>query len=118
MMVTYNVTEFGKLLFTDKETYPGGVAPTGSTHPIESHIAAAIATKRITESQAVVYALIDAFGPLTDDQLKAITVRAGFAESTARARRSELARAGLIRKLEERGRSDAGNPCAIWEVAR
>ena len=61
-------------------------AKTGATHPIESHIAAAIVTVSLSEQRQVVYALLDAFGPMTDDELKAYAQRTGMAESSARSR--------------------------------
>ena len=71
-------------------------------------------------SQAVVLATLREYGPMTVDELmrrlpRRVTARGrGWDPNRIRPACSELARQGLTYKLMERGRSDAGFPCAIW----
>ncbi len=89
------------------------------TDPDTSHQAAQSVTG-VTETQATIYTIISAFGPVTDERIKQIMDTAGYAvsPSSARSRRAELVVSGHVEAASVKGESALGNPSTRWQVTR
>lgn len=81
-------------------------------HSATSHAAAAAAASSAPRDRARVLALIRESGPISDE---AIADALALNPSTARPRRVELQRDGLIRESGHKGRTRAGRACNLWE---
>lgn len=89
--------------------------PLFADRPTPSAEAAAKQTpsKKATD-QARVLELLTAAGPLTDEQ---IAERLGMEPNTARPRRFDLVKLGLVQAVDEEGRTRTGSRATRWGVA-
>jgi len=87
------------------------------TDPSTSHEAAQ-SVKDVRKSQQAIYALIQALGGATDEELVRRVRSAGIpmSESGVRTRRSELVKHGLVVDSGERKRTVAGRRTIVWTV--
>lgn len=90
------------------------------TDPLESHLAAAHADIKLTETQDRVLVALRMGGPGTDEQ-----IQARFSDwwpdykvspQSIRSRRKELVTVGLVEATGEYGVSSYGNGSAIWKA--
>lgn len=87
------------------------------TDPPTSHQAAATVTYP-SKSKEAIYSFIANYGPVSDEQVKALMDRAGIAisDSGCRTRRSELVREGLVTDSGKRGKTGSGRATILWTV--
>lgn len=75
--------------------------------------AKSVANLRI--SQQAIYALLERYGPLTDEEIHR-KLLVPLSPSGARTRRKELVDLDLVRDSGERGRTASGRKTIKWEV--
>ena len=68
---------------------------------------------KVTGDRARVLKLLAEAGPLTDEQ---IAERLGMGPNTVRPRRGELVRAGMVRAVDDAGRTRTGSKATRWGV--
>ena len=85
--------------------------------PPTSHEAARSVT-RIRESQRFILSVLQAEGPLTDEELFAAVTRRGrkISPSGCRTRRNELVKFGLVRDSGRHRRLPSGRWSVVWAV--
>lgn len=83
-------------------------------HSDTSRAAADSMTEQAPTMRSQVFSIIQHYGPVTDEVGAEL---AGLSPNTWRPRRVELARAGVIRKADEDGRTRSGRKAARWETA-
>ena len=88
-------------------------------HPETSREAAeSLAPAKLGRLEAVVLEIVNAFGPISDDEIRRRALASGYdaAECTLRVRRIELRDKGLIRASGEYGTTASGRRCILWEA--
>lgn len=76
--------------------------------------------KRVTPSQAEVYAVLELYGPLPDHALVPLAqhvVQTHQSSSGIRSRRAELVDLGLVRETDRRVKMPSGRNARTFEVA-
>lgn len=92
-------------------------APTREGLPLTSYQAAD--TVDVPRAQRIcLVCLILLNGPAVTDQIRDMAIQLGLkvAESTMRARIPGLERAGYVKRLKERGHTDAGSTATLWQL--
>lgn len=69
---------------------------------------------KVGGDRARILELLAEAGPLTDEQ---IAERLGMEANTVRPRRGELVKAGMVRAVDEEGRTRTGSKATRWGVA-
>lgn len=89
------------------------------TDPVTSHEAAP-SPPTVRETQARVLSILETYGPLTHDQIRAhyIHQHGRTTAQNVRSRTSELYKAGGVRAVDREGRTPSGRRATRWDVYR